>query len=258
MSALITLCKFSHFCEAEDSNKQIAASILRNLQNMREATLQDVADFCFVSVATVSRFIRNAGYASFAQFRQAVSRELDAYRYVPMANVLAFADVTETMDSFIQQSVAMAKQLRDEIDRDLFIEIADAMHGKQNIYVYTFFFQSSLPYLQVDLSLMGKRVEICEVEVDQNRTIGEIGPDSYLLVIKRQDADTHYMDKLIRQAKQQGAEIGIIIDSPNATILDCADQTLVFAGTNSAVDSVMMNNCVSLLSIAYRKRYLTT
>ncbi len=257
MSALLTLCKISHFSDPEDTNKQIASSILLNLKRIPGATIQDVAEFCYVSVATVSRFIRNAGYLSFAQFKQSVEQEMDAYNYLTHTNLSPAAALDATMESYIEQSVVMAHRLRNDLDRDAVVDIADAMYRKKEVFVFSFFFQSSLPYLQVDMNISGKRMEICEVEVDQRRVIDSLGPDSFLLVIKNQDADTRYMDDLVRQAKRQGAEIGMILNTNNSAILDCADYSLTFEGTGTPVDSAAMNDCVTLISLAYRKRYLT-
>lgn len=257
MSALMTLFKLSHYSGAEDSSKLIAQRILLNLRGLETATIQDMADFCYVSVATVSRFIRSAGYNSFAQFKQAVEYERDAYNYITLADIAPAASLDATMESYIEQAVVLAHKLRNGLDREAVVDMADAMYASREVYVYSFFLQSSLPYLQVDLNLTGKKCEICEVEVDQYRTVGDVGPGCFLLALKDQSADTHYMDALIRQVKRQGAKVGVILNAKNAAILDSADYILTFEGTNTPVDSAAMNHCISLLSIAYRKRYLS-
>ena len=64
------------------------------------------------------------------------------------------------------------------------------------------------------------------------------------------------MEEVIRQAKQQGAQVGMILNAEGAPISDTADYPLCFPGTNSPVDAGVLNDCVTLLSIAYRKKYL--
>ena len=256
MAVLLNLCRISHYGNPDDSNRVIARHLLRNLDKLKKASIQEAADFCYVSVASVSRFIRSAGYSSFSEFRQALSYELDSYNYLTHSDIKPQASLDETIEGYLEESVRLAGALREELDRETLIDMADAMYGKKKVYIYSFFFLSALPYLQVDLSLSGKSCEICEVEVEQRRTIQTVDPDSYLLVVKNQNADTRYMDDLIRQAKTQGAEIGIIQNGKNSTVLDCADHVLTFTGTNTAVDSAVLNNCATLLSVAYRKRYL--
>ena len=253
---LMTLYKYSHFSGMEDSNKQIASRLLLHLREIEKASLQEVADLCYVSAATVSRFIRSAGYGSYAQFRQALVYELNHYAYLSLSNVAGTEDLNTTIESYIEASVVMAHRLSRDLDRETLLRMADALYESRAVYVFSFFLPSSLPYLLIDLGLSGKPCEICELEVDQHRVIREIGPGDFLLAIKAQEADSRYMEELIRQAKQQGAQVGMILNAEGAPILDTADYPLCFPGTNSPVDAGVLNDCVTLLSIAYRKKYL--
>ena len=55
-----------------DSNYDIAQGLLRNYTRLGSMSLRQMADACFVSKASLSRFCRFMGFESFAEFKEAV------------------------------------------------------------------------------------------------------------------------------------------------------------------------------------------
>lgn len=60
---------------ANDGSRLIARYLLQHLNDLDSLSVQNIADACYASIATVSRFVRSLGYDSFAKLRQAAARK---------------------------------------------------------------------------------------------------------------------------------------------------------------------------------------
>ena len=68
-SAFYNLVNFINTANINDVYANAARMILRNIYLIPQSTITDVADFCFVSTATISRLCRKLNYESFADFK---------------------------------------------------------------------------------------------------------------------------------------------------------------------------------------------
>ncbi|MCI8601484.1 MAG: MurR/RpiR family transcriptional regulator [Oscillospiraceae bacterium] len=61
---------------SNDGNRLMARYLLQRLSDLDSLSVQAIADACYTSIATVSRFVRSLGYDSFAKLRQAAARNI--------------------------------------------------------------------------------------------------------------------------------------------------------------------------------------
>jgi len=55
-----------------DVYREVAGHILHNLNNLEGLTIYEIAEICYASPTTLSRFSKKAGYQSFSEFKIAV------------------------------------------------------------------------------------------------------------------------------------------------------------------------------------------
>ena len=58
-----------------DNNYQIAVKMLENYDALKDMSIAQIADMCYVSKASVSRFCRFLGYESFKEMHDALGVE---------------------------------------------------------------------------------------------------------------------------------------------------------------------------------------
>lgn len=145
-----------------DNNYQIAVKMLENFDALKGMSIAQIADMCFVSKASVSRFCRFLGYESFRELHDAL--EIDypiSYDYSqrffynltanPQAAFLAYAEEA-------RQNIAatISEENLTELPK-----IVDAIHNCRRVAFFSHhFLWDTGRYLQNKLFSMGKVMEL--------------------------------------------------------------------------------------------------
>ena len=73
MSQLLSIVNYG---DGKEVNEDIARIILQNYNKIPKLTIFDLADLCFVSSSSITRFIRTLGFSSYKEFKSEVSHTL--------------------------------------------------------------------------------------------------------------------------------------------------------------------------------------
>lgn len=77
--AFYNLINFINTNSIDDVYANAAKIILKNIYLIPDSTITDIADYCFVSTATISRLCRKLNYESFADFKMDVTMNLNYF-----------------------------------------------------------------------------------------------------------------------------------------------------------------------------------
>lgn len=111
------LMDFVSTTPARDSNYTIACTLLRNYPRLRDMSLNEIADLCYVSRPSISRFCRLFGFKSFKDFSE----------YLKIDYSISF-DYSQTLF----QSLVQAPQITLEKHTDAIIENLRATVAAEN------------------------------------------------------------------------------------------------------------------------------
>ena len=73
---IYNLLTFLNSSKEEDMYYSICLSIIQNLKKVPNCSINELADLCFTSTATISRFSKKFGYANFHEFKKEVAYAL--------------------------------------------------------------------------------------------------------------------------------------------------------------------------------------
>lgn len=164
-SAFYNLVNFINTTNINDVYANAARMILRNIYLIPQSTITDVADFCFVSTATISRLCRKLNYESFADFKLDITMNLnyfnrDALRLqfdhqLPQRKYLHKGK--EVFKAHFENIIDNLRATYDNIDYEDLEFIVDKIHSANKIcFAGNFFTQSVSMQLQIELSYLGK------------------------------------------------------------------------------------------------------
>ena len=164
-SAFYNLVNFINTTNINDVYANAARMILRNIYLIPQSTITDVADFCFVSTATISRLCRKLNYESFADFKLDITMNLnyfnrDALRLqfdhqLPQRKYLHKGK--EVFKAHFENIIDNLRATYDNIDYEDLEFIVDKIHSDNKIcFAGNFFTQSVSMQLQIELSYLGK------------------------------------------------------------------------------------------------------
>lgn len=164
-NAFYNLVNFINTTSVHDVYWSAAKKILENINKIPESTIVDVAEFCYVSIATISRLCRKLNYESFADFKTDVAMNLnyfnrDAERMqfdhqLPAKDQLYKGK--EVFQNHFDNVLNNLKATYENIQYEELEKVVDTMYqAKRVCFCGNFFTQSVSMQLQIELSYLQK------------------------------------------------------------------------------------------------------
>jgi|GEM_PF-3305052 len=213
MDALTRLLYFLSYYEQDRTNYRTLTRILENLRRIPELTIQEVADLCFVSTATISRLVQDMDFSNYASFKEGISEVLalqDSLRFVaqqprvPDASELSaqgrrlLAEAAGQMDA--QLSPASCETL---------ILLARAFKRADSICFLINSTQFFVP-IQRMLALDGKLVTVHKRLEDSLPYLDALNPGDVLLLSVNDTSELEFKVPLIRQMCGRGVTVAVL------------------------------------------------
>lgn len=114
-------------------DSSIGEHILKNLDTVSTMGIEELAESCYTSTATVSRYIKKLGYRNYAEFKEEVlayckcrDREFN----------LGENTEEEIIDEVFVRNINNLKRMKKTIDKQSIIDIVDLIAKKKNIYFF--------------------------------------------------------------------------------------------------------------------------
>ena len=153
---------------SEDINYNIASFIVNNIEKAPYYNITELSKLCFVSQATVSRFIKKLGYADYNDFKE------ECLIYIEQ--IKNNMDNNYTDINLLNEDLKLLYSKIDNIDIN---NIASIINNYDKIYVsglnYCYLMAQ---YFQMECYPFGKIVKV----IGYNEEIQNIGSDSLLLI----------------------------------------------------------------------------
>ncbi|MGL6107472.1 MurR/RpiR family transcriptional regulator [Romboutsia sp.] len=234
---------------------QIAKSILENYNNLDMSSVQAFADSIHISVSTANRFIRQLYFSNFSEFRNYINRTPESYeydgKYFPsikdeVINPIEYGQIicdkiSEVMGSIEEADIVSLVSIIEKSDKIIFIGIPII---------------SAVWRLQMELILMGKKTSAF---LDPNYQISEVdkvGSDSAVICLQHMRQQDDHNERLVDNAKLNGAKIIYIGSLKVKSIEDKADISIIYKGTNTQIDTTMTQIIVNYIGTYLRNKII--
>ena len=175
--------------DRDSTNAEIARYLLSHVDEAGALSIKELAAAAHVGTGTISRFAREAGFASFAELREA----LDGFtkQFAPISGATPESRASE-LARRVSQSI---RQATDGVDRTTLQRLAHDLHAYERVSAYGLLKgQAAALDLQVDLLMQGKWIDTCTALADQMEHIARAGKDELIIVFSYTGAYFEYGD----------------------------------------------------------------
>lgn len=217
--------------EGSSSKRAIADYLLRHQMRATALGIEELAEACAVSTATISRFARDLGFANYAAMRGAVAETLqsllqpvDKLRQT-IARRGGADPAGESLD-FAQASIAASSRA---LDRAALTQIVARLAAARTVYVLGYGLSTHLAGV-LAMHLQPYCLHVVEVAASGGTEIAaghlaNAGPQDVLVAVS---LPRYTLDvvRLARFARERGPTIVAITDSPAAPLAKLADHVL--------------------------------
>ncbi|MRW89667.1 SIS domain-containing protein [Duganella sp. FT80W] len=237
--------------EGSASHRNIADYLIRNPMRGTALKIEEMAEGCKVSTATISRFARDIGFASYGAMRSALAETLhSAIQPVEkLRNSLARGATSSAGQTSLEYARANVAATHGSLSQRALEQVARTISAARTVYVLGMGMSSSLAFM-----LARHLQPFCEHVVDLAGPGGTETAAARLLHIRRGDVLIAFslpryssgVMRLAQYAADKKATVVAITDTPSAPMVELSDHVLyassahvVLASSNVAAVAVM-------------------
>lgn len=133
-STIMRLILLMNNLPGDETEHHLAANLLKNLYDLPFLSIEEMAERCYTSPATLSRFCKMLGFKSYVVFRSTFDpkiRQLKQERYIYSG--YDSSPETSPVERFIEQTVYSLLQIQHQIDMKELAAATEAIHKAERI-----------------------------------------------------------------------------------------------------------------------------
>lgn len=210
--------KTSKILPSLSSSEQVVFNyVIKNLHVVKDLSIRELADRCFISTTTLFRFVKKLGYEGYSDFIDDVRETEFASRKIEIPNIVANDDYR---DSYLKNVIEAVKVITDE-KIDKFEKI---MSRNPNIYILAEGLSAEPAlYFRRLLISCGYNVEIPSEEYAFKSILKKVKKDDVLLVLSYNGNNRSVIHKIERIFAISTPNIISITRSDNNAIQNMSD-----------------------------------
>ena len=248
---IYNLLSFVNTTNREDMNYTIALTVIQNLDRIPNLSINELADMCFTSIATISRFCKYFGLDSYIQFKHEIkeglvkaSKELcfDPEEYQKIeANPQLLVDKVYNLTI---QSVEMNRHMDiQKVDR-----ICSKIHDALKVHFFGYQFSKVVASdIQMKFMKLGKFIYSFNSRGEEDLKYRVVDQDS-LAIILSVSANSDQVAKMIEFLSSKGAKILMITCNHNSPFLDKVDEYYFVEGLESDFTDSSLSGSINFLT----------
>lgn len=260
MNAITELISLYNATQPGDTRHDITEILLQNLSSLRTLSIDKIAERCFTSAATLSRFSRSLGFSSFSEFRANLAASYDNYPFLNHT----MPPNRELMEgqSFVHAYLCNLRTVLDQLEKSLTPAFIAQITSAINQYSKICFYSQQIGdfptiQFQYDLTMAGKSAVFLHKYEQQLENARSLDEDSLVIVCLPDVPESAQRLEALREARRRGARILLIKPRTSATGTKYADFIIDFDESRTASDGYVYNIIISLLTMHYRYNYLS-
>lgn len=177
---------------SDESNSEfrIAHYLLKQSSDNSKISIQDIAEKCYVSKATVSRFCRSIGYEDFYELRLAM---YDMYLFSKTGKYKQYVKEDRYISLYFSQMEKMIADTQNSIRKEDLEALADLIHAYDQVGIIGVLQSgSTASNMQYNLQSAGKTVLAPDSIEDQKIFLDSAGNNTLVLLISASGRSLEY------------------------------------------------------------------
>ena len=220
---------------AHDSNYEIACTLVEHYMQLPTLSLREMAELCYVSPASFSRFCRYIGFESFAEFKEAVYganyRLADDYSREFMGELMQGEE--QALDLYRSSLIDVINGALDDDNLAIVPEVLDAIERAERVVFFSHHFTWHVGrYFQSKMLQMGKCVELYQSYEHQLEAAESLQEGDVAIVCSINGTYFSHYGDIVREIFAVRAKVVAITQTRRAMYINRVDYLLTCGDTN--------------------------
>lgn len=185
-SVLSILLRYVNGQYKKDTNYDIALALLTHYSEIPKKTINEISDLCYVSPASISRFVKLIGFHSFQEFKNACLNTLDISKtdYSPKVIKANKNDVKEILQHYTNRVISNIQFSYDQLDFEQLDRICSYIHDSDDVLILGLEFSTLLAqHVQNRFALMNKYISVAISNEEQLESAHALKEGSTVIIL---------------------------------------------------------------------------
>ena len=238
----------------------VITALLAHAEQIRTMTIEQAAEICFTSPATLSRLTRQLGYLGYADFRSSLDHACRNYFFENRVMPRIPDQTFHPGDEYLSRLGQVIEQFRHTTDLELFHDAACAMHEATSINLFVGEIPDfAMVQLQVDLTVAGKACRRYPSTSDQYARAETLDENAFVILLyggASLPSGKHTFSEVLSKLRERHVKL-MLLAPRNAPLKRFPDDFLFsYDSTGTAMDNYLHEVILSMLTLTYRTLYL--
>ncbi len=233
-SATEKLLNFVNTAQVHDSYYEIASILVKNSEKAKRMSIAEMADFCYASQATISRFCRFLGYESFRHFHEELNYEFRLMdEYTDQFRSLLKTSDTEAAKLYLETVNTNLKASLSEENLKRIARAADLIdESPRTAFFSHHFLWDAGHFFQARMILMDKYIELYQSYENQMHCAETLDESCTAIICSAGGSFFSYYPDLVKTIMDSGAKVIVMTQNTDSEFVSRADHVISIGETN--------------------------
>lgn len=236
----------------------IAKALLEHYDDIPDLTIHELADACYISSASLSRFIRTIGFEQFSDFRNACKKKIgidvDYSSTVAKASAEDMQPIIERYTESIKENITFTYE---HLNYDQLDRICKAMFEAKEVAFFGLEFATLMgQHFQIKMASMNKLIRLGITYEEQVEVASNLHEGAIVLVASLEGGYFYRNDEIMQILKEKNIKIVALTMNEHTKMVKDVDEILICNKENSNTEGrVTILYMLEILLMCYFVNY---
>lgn len=254
ISVVSQLLSYVNYGETQGVDGEIAKAILENYDLIPQLTIYELADLCFVSASSITRFIRNIGYDSYKLFKNEVETTLKIdVDYSKKINLATSEDLQPIFQRFTDHILENIRFTYQNINYEQLHRVCEMIYQANQIAFFGLEYANQVGFhFQNKMASLNKIIRIGVTDEKQLALAQELNVGSLVFVVSLEGSYFYRHNEIFDLLVKKKCQIVAISMMTSGKFVNYCDEVILCGKTNSDTEGrVSLMYMIELIIMAY-------
>ena len=252
------LLKYANNVYKKDNNYDIANALIKYYNDIPKLTIHDMADRCYVSTASLSRFIHLLGFEDYPSFKMACKNSVDIrVDYSVELSRAIPEDIKPICERYTNHIKQNMDYVMDSLDYNQLNRICKDIFESEYVAFFGLEFATLLgSHFQVKMAELNKLIKIGNTLIREKEIAKSLDDKCIAIIASLEGGYFYYNNEIIDTLKQNNVKIIALTMNNTSMIKNIADEIIISSLYNSETEGrVSLLYVIELLLMIYVINY---
>ncbi|MCC0784448.1 MurR/RpiR family transcriptional regulator [Clostridioides sp. ES-S-0108-01] len=220
----------------------ICRVILENIQKgIEDITILELAEICYTSPSTISRFVKKLGYSNFNEFKMKCIERKNLGTEILSDNVknISFNSKNDkdVLIDLVDSINISLREFVEKLDLNEIDRLVNMIHNYEDIYFFGFHLSGYfMQHLQYNLFNLGKYVNFASQERSQERLANQTNENSLSIIFSVDGNFIRQKSQIFYSLKENRGKIVLVTQNPALKMASQCDYVIYLGNYKSATE----------------------